>query len=111
MYKTVSGRNGFRYMKDSRFISKKDVPLDVLARLKGEAEVDTIVPEPQPKVCVVCKVPAKLTRYLDMQTVVLCQDHYDNLTLGKLANIVRSTHEEKEESKERVLNEEAKTTG
>lgn len=77
MYRKLETKKGVRWLKDGKLISVKNVPQEELDKC-DKAVFDE-------KHCLFCGVPAKLTRYLNMQTVVLCEQHYYSETLGKIA--------------------------
>lgn len=91
MYTTTKGKNGVRYMKDNRFVSKKDVPADILIKLDvGMTDVIT-TEEPEIKKCIFCGMATKGYRLLNQQQVYLCTEDYYDKNIGQIAQQVRRT--------------------
>ena len=90
---------GFRYRKDGKLISKDDVPEEEIRRLEAEdvavvpPDNDEALPEEHVpvtnRVCVFCGMHSNWTRFVNGQTVVLCETHYYNETIGKIAQKLR----------------------
>lgn len=82
MYKKITSKMGDRYTKDGRIIKTADVPEDVIEQLKDHASVEE-VQEKQDTRCIFCNVPTKLSRYLNQETIAVCQEHYQTKTVGQ----------------------------
>lgn len=81
------------YYRDGKRIKRTLVPKDEYAKFEtiDEAPVQTAtvksdIPE---KVCLFCGQEGTHTRFIDFQTVYLCEEHYLSQTLGKIAHKVR----------------------
>jgi len=82
MYKKIKGRGGFRYLDgNNRFIAKDKIPKEELDKLDG-------VPSPMGG-CIFCDKPAVYTRFINLQTIVLCEEHYYSQTVGQIAHKLR----------------------
>jgi len=44
---------------------------------------------PPPKICVFCGNPSETSRFVNLQTVNLCQEHYLNKTTGEIVEKLR----------------------
>lgn len=93
IYSTRPGIKGSKiYIRDKRPIKKLDLPANILERLNaGEKDIDdtTVKLEAPVKFCLFCKQPAKLTRFVNQQTVVLCGEHYHSVNIGQIAQQLR----------------------
>lgn len=80
-----------RYMKNKKFISKKNVPGNYVPLIKvGEIFDDEgIKPLAPLKYCVFCGEVAKMTRMLNGQTIPLCDKDYYDKTIGQVAQQIR----------------------
>lgn len=102
-YKTVTGKNGVRYMKDNRFVAKADIPADVLVKLNVGMEVDDTPVEKEPLVCIFCGLGTKITRFLNQQTIAVCEEHYYSKNVGQTVqqfNIVNGVVKDDEDQAE-----------
>lgn len=82
-------------MKDGRLVKKADVPADELERLsKGNVIEQPTKTEQPDKSCLFCGVHSRYSRFVDLQTVYLCDDHYYSENVGKIANKLRSDRSE-----------------
>lgn len=101
IYKTWYMRGRQCYSREGKIVSKIDVPENVLAILEN-AEAGTTVeedahqlrtktPEGEKTIrtCVFCGAKGVRTRFVLAQTVSLCEDHYQNKTLGETAYIMK----------------------
>lgn len=82
MIKQIEGKHGIRYIKDGQFIAKAKLTNEDLDELYEAAK-------PDPKGCLFCGIPSRLTRFLDMQTVYLCEEHYHAKSIGNIAHKLR----------------------
>lgn len=95
-YKIVTGKNGDRYMKDSRFVSKASLPPEIYTQLKvGVTVTDEELNPVIDRACVFCGVYSNLSRLLNGQAVYICEEHYYSESIGKIAQRIRELHEEK----------------
>lgn len=93
----IPGR-GVRYRKDNKLISVRDVPADELMRLnKDQSEVppETPVQRPDPesrdKNCIFCGEHTTWAKFIDLQTIPICQQHYYSESTGKIVQKMRET--------------------
>jgi hypothetical protein len=87
-YKAITGSKGTRYLKDGKLIAKSKIPE---ATLKALDEGDD-----KGKFCIFCGIPCKYERFINLQTVYVCEEHYQNKTVGQTAQRMNN---EKEETK------------
>jgi hypothetical protein len=80
--KIVEGKAGIRYMRDGKFISKDKVTTEELNELYEQTK-------PDPKACLFCGKHSKLTRFVNMQTLFLCEEHYHDKNIGQIAQKLR----------------------
>lgn len=96
IYSTRPGINGSRiYLKDKLPVKKTDIPANIFAELTaGKEAVDDSVVQPQAtvKFCVFCKAPCTLTRFVNMQTVYMCEQHYHDKTIGQVVQQLRENN-------------------
>ena len=89
-YKVIQGSRGPRYMKDNRFVKKLDIPADILIKLDvGMQELTTEDNPLTEKVCAVCGQWGKMSKFLNGNAIVLCEDHYYSLTTGQVVQKIR----------------------
>lgn len=91
-YTVIQGSHGPRYMKDSRFVKKADIPADILIKLDvGMKEVmpETEAKEPKTHLCVFCGMGTKQYRLLNQKAIYVCENDYYNKTIGQVAQEVR----------------------
>lgn len=89
MYKTIKAKNGIRYMKDGKFVSKATIPANIYVELEGKepgnvVDDTDVKPEAPVKECIFCGKVTKLSRFLNMQTIPLCEEHYYSETTGRV---------------------------
>ena len=81
-------------MKDGRFIGKEKIPKEIMVQLE-KGEPNQVFTEDKPKViekkCLFCGAYAKYPKYVNQQTLYLCEEHvYDStITIGKIAQKLR----------------------
>jgi hypothetical protein len=89
MYTSFMVRGKPRYMRDGKLIKASEVPPEEIERLnKG-----SVIEQPEPKKdkgCIFCGAHSRYTRFVDGQTVYVCDDHYYSETIGKVAQRLRS---------------------
>lgn len=74
----------------TRFIKKADIPKDILEQVdKNNQYTDDGHAIGLAKVCLFCGQYAPLTRFLNLKTVALCNEHYYSETIGKIAAKIR----------------------
>lgn len=86
-YKIVTRTDGsIRYMKDKKFTSKSSIPANVLRQLKPNNEVDDegMDLEAPLKECIFCQAPTKMYRFINLQTIYICEEHYYDKTTGQI---------------------------
>lgn len=96
-YKSKEGVEGFRYLKDSKLTKESRIPHDVMEKF---AYTDTVNYDfdPLARLCLFCDSPQTRQRVLNSQTVELCDWHYHNMSLGKIAAQVRLLSEERQKN-------------
>lgn len=83
-FKTFKVRGTSRYMRDGKLIGESKVPSHILKILSNIPEYDDAVPEPVvSNKCVFCGETTKLTRFLNLQTIPICDEHYHSKTVGE----------------------------
>lgn len=96
-YKRIPFSNGtvegFRYLKDNRLTKERTVPHDVIDKFEY---TDTVSYDERPleRRCLFCDAPQEYQRYFQSKTIELCNWHYHNLNLGKIAQFVRELEAE-----------------
>lgn len=105
MYKVRDGIKGRKlYFHDGKMISIQDVPDEVLYELQFTDQVEERHLEPPRfnKPCLACDKEGKYERIVHMQTIVLCNEHYYSLNIGKIAQLLKEKSGEKQEAQEVV---------
>lgn len=90
-------RNGnFRYKKEGQlgFVSKNNVPIDELERLHSTSQLPKEVVAAEEavdasKLCLFCGQYTRISRFINLQTIPLCEEHYQNQTTGKIVQKLR----------------------
>lgn len=91
---TYTKKNGprgrFLYFKDGKMISVKDIPEDIVDKLplNGEYEEKEVV-APTVRKCIFCGNHATESRFVDLQTIYLCEEDYYSKTTGKITEKLR----------------------
>lgn len=96
IYTTRKGLNNSKlFVKDKALIKKTEVPANIYDQLIN-ADIGTVIDDAEVKVveaplklCIFCKQPTKLTRFVNLQTVYLCEEHYHDKTIGQVAQQIR----------------------
>lgn len=92
---TYTKKNGprgrFLYFKDGKMISVKDIPEDIVDKLplNGEYEEKEVV-APTVRKCIFCGNHATESRFVDLQTIYLCEEDYYHKTIGEISQILKS---------------------
>jgi hypothetical protein len=101
-YKLIPRRNNtsFQYMKDGKFIKGELVPDNIKAVLQPgmvvSDSVEGVIPQQTvanwtpnntdlDRVCLICGQPKERQRFVNMHMVALCDEHYQTMSLGKIA--------------------------
>lgn len=94
VYNNAAGDSGYRYLKEGKFIKESRVPHEVMDKFQysEEIEYDDV---PDKRRCVACDAPQSRQRYLNAEMVDLCEWHYQNMSLGRIAAQVRLLNEER----------------
>lgn len=87
-YKNAAGDTGFRYLKNNKLTKESTIPPEVLDKFSINPEVE-YDDEPERRRCIFCDSPQKRIRTLNLTMIDLCEWHYQNMTLGKIAEQVR----------------------
>jgi hypothetical protein len=88
----------YQYWKDKKLCSLGKIPNDVQEKLMYAEKIE-YDDEPLRRRCIFCYAPQHRQRYLNQQLVDLCEYHYQNMSLGKIAQQVAYL-KEKEASKQ-----------
>lgn len=83
---------GVRYLRNGKFTPSNRVPHDVAKTLEYKDEVETNL---FTKPCLFCDSQASMERYCNMVMVQLCEYHYYNRNIGKIAEQMRKEEERK----------------
>jgi hypothetical protein len=83
----------YMYTKDEKMIAKKEIPANIFELLQTQDEVDdTNLSLEQPwKECIFCSERATKSRFVRLQTVDLCNEHYFSMNVGKIAQKLNET--------------------
>ena len=79
---------GFRYRKNGKLITKDDVPVEEIKRLEDE-EFPAEPVQVTDKSCLFCGAYSNWQRLVNGQSVYVCEEHYYNETIGKVAQKLR----------------------
>ena len=99
VYKKTKGPKGRSlYFKDGKLVSVKSIPSDILLKLDEQGKYDAEAP-PQPiqrpeRSCIFDGKPATKQRFVNLQTVYLCEDCYYDKTVGKITERLRLNEKE-----------------
>lgn len=105
-YKTFMVRGNPRFQKYGKLVKKNTLPRDVMEHFgllsPGEPEETDTPDEPRkdPKACLFCGMHSRFTRYVNAQTVFVCDEHYYSENIGKVAQKLRELRDEEENRKE-----------
>jgi hypothetical protein len=86
------------YFRNNLITKEATVPHEVKDKLEYAPSVE-FDEQPDKKHCIFCDAPSCRTRLLNLVTVELCEWHYQNMNLGKIAfqvNLLRKEAERKE---------------
>ena len=98
-YDFILVRGKPRYRKNKRMVSKNTLPREVMERFGllnpeiPEEEDTPDEPRKDSKACLFCGVHSRFTRFVNLQTVYLCDSHYYDVNIGKIAQKLRETKE------------------
>lgn len=93
----VRGTPRYRYKK--KIVGKNKLPRHIMERyglLNPEEPQEEDTPEKgreDPKGCLFCGVHSRFTRFVNLQTVYLCDSHYYDVNIGKVAQRLRELKE------------------
>lgn len=91
IYKKLKHPYGTRYMANGRLISEGKVPSHVLKVLENVPTFDdNIEKEKVVKVCIFCGVETKLSRFIRLQTIPICEEHYYSESTGRIVQQLRN---------------------
>lgn len=94
-YNNAAGDTGYRYLKNNLLTKEAKIPPEVHELLNSRPEVE-YDDQPEKERCIFCDAPDQRRRYLNSEMIALCEWHYQNVSLGKIAAQVRLLKEEKE---------------
>lgn len=94
-YKNGAGDTGFRYTKNNVLTKESRIPPEVMSKFEYATSVE-YDDKPDQRRCIFCDAYQSRQRYLNQETVDLCEWHYQNKNLGSIAAQVRLLKEEKE---------------
>jgi hypothetical protein len=92
-WKRITMKNGrTRYMYQRKFIAATKVPFEIKAVL-DRPRPDEEPPQPAPqsqgpkqeRKCIFCGAHARFTKFVNLQTVYVCDDDYYDKSTGKIA--------------------------
>lgn len=98
-FKNANGDEGYRYTKNGLMTKESRIPHDVMEKFEyaPAIEYDDM---PEARRCIACDAPQSRTRYLNAESIELCEYHYQNMRLGQIAQQVRELKEEQEKKVE-----------
>jgi len=92
-YKTFLLKGNKRYMRDGKLIAKDKVPLDIVEKLNESNIVneDVEIKETSGKECIFCGNYAKYSKFINMQTIAICVDHYHSKSTGQIVQKINES--------------------
>lgn len=101
-----TGYESFRYLRNNVLTKESYVPAEVIEKF---TYTDTVQYDDKPdeRRCIFCDAPQSRQKYFNNETVDLCEWHYQNVNLGKIAQQVRLNKEEKERKEQDAINAKA----
>jgi len=92
---TYTKKNGprgrFLYFKNGKMISVKDIPEEIIDKLPLNGEyVEQEVIAPTVRKCLFCDRDATESRFVDLQTIDLCEEHYYHKTIGEISQTLKN---------------------
>lgn len=91
-YKLIKSGNGFRYMLNGRLVKRDSIDPEIIVALHNLPDN----PKPEVRVCFFCGEGCKHSRFINLQTIYLCDDHYYSKTVGQIAQKMREDSETQE---------------
>lgn len=91
-YRAITGPRGTRYLYKGKLIKTADVPADIMEQLKDHASAE-VATEPQPKACIFCGAYGRFTRFVNLQTIYLCEEHYYSESIGKIVHKLKESED------------------
>lgn len=91
-YKLIKSKHGNRYMKDGKFVKYDSVPQEIKDKLETNNAAATLL---DPKKCLFCDEPATETRYVNMQTIALCSEHFYSMNIGHIVMKLKEVYDGK----------------
>lgn len=101
-YKRVETKNGrVMFFAEGKMTAQDQIPVAVLGQLEGNMELEINTPEPVEKTeeapvikpedrkCFIDGGFGKYKKFLELQTVYLCDEHQHNLTTGEVVYEMR----------------------
>ena len=103
---TVGEENTWRYTKDNKITNSARVPAEVKERLEIAPSMEYELNYDKP-MCCFCDASVTRKRMVNLETVGLCEWHYQHMNLGKIAQQVRENKlkKEKEDGEQRQRKE------
>lgn len=99
-YDYIMVRGKPRYRKNKKMVKVNTLPRDVMERfglLNPEApeqeEETPDEPRKNPKACIFCGMHSRYTRFVNLQTIYVCDEHYQTKNIGKCAARLREMKE------------------
>lgn len=95
----VRGKPRFRKVGVRGIAKQNTLPRDVMEHfglLNPDVPAEEDAPdEPRkdPKACIFCGVHSRFTRFVNLQTIYLCDNHYYDVNIGKCAQRLRELKE------------------
>lgn len=97
---TVRGRPKFRKIGERGLMKQNALPRDVMDHFGLLGDESPEEPKKNPKACIFCGMHSRYTRFVNGQTVYICDEHYYSENIGKIVQKLRELNHEKEDSKE-----------
>lgn len=104
----INGLGHQTYKLGSKYIKKDKVPANILRQLTigGPAISDEDIKLEAPlKHCIFCNEMTKTSRFINMQTIYLCDEHYHSMTTGQVVQQLREPFYEVQEPQASEINQ------
>jgi len=106
-YKKVVTKDGrTMFFENGKMVSDSRIPQSILKNLEDGVEISINTPDPETvdetpstapqldsnkNVCIFCGDESSKTKFLNLQTVHLCEEDYQNHTVGEIVSRVKTT--------------------
>ncbi len=95
-YRLLKGKMGMRYSVDGKLTSADKIPKDILEKLIDENKPI------KSRRCIFCGNNAEYSRFVNLQTVALCEEDYLNQNIGKIAQRLNQLNKEEENASQEI---------